>query len=538
MKRALILLTLAGLIAGSSLVVLSCMGKEPEGPSLERLLKLGNRALKNNKDAEAYNYFKSALEIDANSNDAIWGTVIANAGRIIRNLDGLVDLLAGVYVYEPSREECEIACDQLIACGLTEDASTTPEECVAECPWGLQPVMFDAVTESGSCQEIRKDALEWVIALTAADCELLCNDLQLCGLLTEEFPRTYNLEECKARCPDMYVERHGMCYLNHLGECSRQDRTCFEHTIVGFQYLFQEFGATIPPEIFEFSDDLMTRPDVQYFVKYHAWHFTDPPLVLTLDGRYGQEELHFFRAIGHFFVGFIDLVAAVNLDINTVTFDILARRNSIKQFDMNAVKTLLPMLPTMMENVLYDPIFPGALIAKSDAESLAQITHGGREMGSMFDEFSQFLYVMMADTDRQKGKALGYDDVNSNFYWDPEEVLVFRDLMLFGNELSMNRYQADAIAAFSAGMAQNLLYRVPFKIDLFKAVLHAYDLDIVNFVIDLIADRYVENGEIDISRLFYEPKPTGFYDLLLRLIEILKKVVDLIGPPPAAEMTL
>jgi hypothetical protein len=200
--------------------------------------------------------------------------------------------------------------------------------------------------------------------------------------------------------------------------------------------------------------------------------------------------------------------------------------------------TLLTLLPRMIENVLYDPIFPGAVIAKSDPKSLAQITHGGRELGYMFDEFAKFLYVMMADPDRQKGKALGYDDANSNFYWDPEETLTFRGLELFGSELSMNRYQADAIAAFSSGMAQNLLYRVPFKIDLLKAVLHSFDLDLVNAVLDIIANEYLPGGEVDISRLFYEPNPTGFYELLLRLVEILQKVADMFGPPAEAQAAL
>ena len=532
MKRIAALITLASLVVGLSLVTVSCMGKPPTPYDMNALIRLGKHYLTLSKEARAYNYFKEAYQLDANHDDAIWGVALSDAGRVIRNLDGLVKILSGVYIYQPSVEECAEACDQLNACGLTELANATPETCMAVCPFGLQPDMFDAITESDSCQEIRKKALEWVIALTPADCELLCNDLALCGNINP--PLTWNLDECKQHCPEMYVERHGMCYLGHLGECNRYDRTCFEHTIVGFQYLFEEFGAKLPPEVLEYSDILLTRPDVQFYVKTHAWHFTKPALTLTLDGRYGEEELHFIRAVGHFFQGFIDLLTSVNLDVNTVTFDIVQRRFPADQPDgSRSITTWLKLLSTALNNMVHDPIFPGAGIVKDDAWAIPQITDGGRELGFMFDEFARFLYTMMADTDRQNGKALGYMDSNNNFQWDPEETLTFRDLTLFGRELSMNRYQADAVAAFSTALANNLLYRTPFKLDALEPVFEAYGLEAVNFIIDVIAKNFTENGEIDPSRLFYEPKPTGFYDLVQKLVNLMVELLTILGDSAA-----
>lgn len=526
MKRYDTIVLLIVLCVGFSVSIVSCFGKPPKEMTYDELIKMGRRKLEENKGAQAYSYFRDAHRLKPDRSDPLWGIVLSDAQRIIANIDGTIDILWGVYVYEPSISECERACERLNECekvveyGVFSRIRSTPETCLKDCPWGLQPYMFEAITECKDCECVRRKALEWIISTSPADCELLCKDLDLCGLINP--PLTYDLSSCIEQCPHMYVEHHSLCYLDHLGECSRKDRTCFEHTIVGLQKLFKEFGARLPVEIMKYSDPLLTRYD-QFYLKTHSWKIKEPPMELILDGRFGQEELHFVRMLAHAFSAFILLMTATNLDINTVTFDLHFDIPG-EEFDMLNLEDIishlgffLHELTESLENTLYDPIFPGAFIVKEDDWAIPQIQQGGVELGLAFGEFSQFIYTMMTDTDRQKGKALGYDDANENFHWDPDETLTFRGL-----DITLTYDQALALANMCVGLENNLLNRVPFDINLLFAVLDSFDQKLLKLLLKIVAYLYLDDELIDISELFYNPNPTGFRDLLIELVEILK----------------
>ena len=526
MKRYGTIVLLIILCVGFSASSLSCFGKPPKEMTYDELIKMGRRKLEDDKGAQAYTYFRDAHKLKPNKSDPMWGIVLSDAQRMIANIDGTIDILWGVYVYQPSISECVRACDRLVGCdkkveyGIFDRIRSSAETCLKDCPWGLQPYMFEAITECDDCRCVRRKALEWIISTSPEDCELLCKDLDLCGLIDP--PLTYDLPNCTEQCPHMYVEHHSLCYLDHLGECSRKDRTCFEHTIVGLQKLFKEFGARLPVEITEYSDPLLTRYD-QFYLKTHSWKIKEPPMELILDGRFGQEELHFIRMLSHAFSAFVLLMTSTNLDINTVTFDLHFDIPG-ETFDLLNIQDILSHLSFFLhdltealENTLYDPIFPGAFIIKGDDWAIPQIEEGGIELGLALGEFSQFIYTMMADTDRQDGKALGYTDANKNFHWDPNETLTFRGL-----NITLTYDQALALANMCAALQDNLLNRVPFDISFLGTVLDSFDQTLLKILLKIIADLYLENGQIDISELFYNPNPTGFRDMLIEIVDILK----------------
>ncbi|HDH96175.1 MAG TPA: hypothetical protein ENF73_00420, partial [Proteobacteria bacterium] len=457
------LMTLAALCA--LVVMTSCFGKEPRELTYDELIKKGRKLLEKNEGAQAYGYFRDAHELRPDASEAIWGMVISNGWRMVANLDGIIDILAGVYVYEPSLSECERACQRLTECdaeieyGVFDRIRSSKETCLIDCPWGLQPYMFEDITECPDCECVRRKALEWIISTSPADCVDLCYDFDLCGKINP--PDTFDLPTCIERCPTMYVEHHSLCYLEHLGECSRKDRTCFEHTIVGLQVLIRDFSAVIPPETLELSDILLDRYD-QFYLKHHSWTFTEPPLELVLDGRFGREELHFIRAVAHAFWAFCLLSTAVNLDINTVTFDLhfdipgkpITDLDSFLGYFMDDPAFFLSEFAHMLENIVYDPIFPGAFIVKDEDWAIPQITQGGIELGLAFAEFADMIFYMLEDTDRQQGKAIGYDDANFNRRWDEDETLTFRGL-----DITLTRDQAVFLAMMCADLAEDLIFR-------------------------------------------------------------------------------
>lgn len=509
------IITLMALGLGLSLIFVSCMGKEPGEMSMDKLLRLGKFWLQENHGARAYNYFAEAHQKDPDRREALWGLVLSNDLRIIANLDGVVGILGGVYIYQPSLAECEEACDRLIECGLTDEARSSIETCTQDCPWGLQPMMFEDILDSDTCADVRRDALEWIIGMSDEDCRMICEDLEACGSLESDM--VYNLEECIENCPGMYVERHGICYVRHVGVCERFDRTCFEHTIVGLQILFQDFSTKLSPEIMEISDILLQRPEDQYYLRHHAWSFEKPPMTLTLDGRFGVPELYFSRALANLMTAFATLATSVNLDVNTVTFDLHFK-------NLRDIDILFNDIVEVIRNVLYDPIFPGVFIVYDEPWAYENIEQGGIALGRMFGNFGAFLYSLMADTDRQQGKALGYSDDNRNGEWDADEMFVFRDLRILNSDLKFNRVQAEALAAWCAGVEANLVYGIPLERELFKNVAGAFDSWYLTLIADLIMKRFEQDGMVDLSPLFFDPNPTGFRDLLENLLERLEQI--------------
>lgn len=560
MRRNISLIILFAFCLGLSLSLVACFGKPPKEMTYEELLREGRKRLEENKGAQAYNFYLKAHRLKPDESEPLWGLVVSNGQRMIANLDGTIDILWGVYVYEPQFSECVAACERLSQCdkeikyGIFKRIRSSEETCLKDCPWGLQPYMFEAITECEDCECVRKKALEWIISISPADCELLCNDLELCGLIRP--PRTFDLAMCKERCPRMYVEHHTDCYMEHLGECSRKDRTCFEHTVVGLQELFKRFGARIPPDLLKYADVLLTRPGDQFYLKTHSWVIKEPPMELILDGRFGQPELHFYRAFAHFFGAFVLLMTAMNLDINTVTGD-LHFDYYLEDFSMDAIlanfNQFLFDLTDTLENTLYDPIFPGALIIKGwdkdkdeyeyvdeckgfddvDAcieaireNSLKQFEEGGIELGLMFGEFAQFIYTLMNDTDRQKGKAIGYDDKNENFHWDTDETLTFRGL-----NITLTYEQALRIADMCKALENNLVNRVPFDVNYLLYVIDSFDNWLLGLIVKWIAKNYLDNGQIDISELFYNPDPMGLRELVVKVIDILYDLQAIFSQP-------
>jgi len=532
MRRYRFVALLASLCVGVLLVFTSCFGKDPEDLTYDELMDKGRKLLEENEGAQAYSYFQDAHKLKPDKSDPLWGMVISDGWRIFANLDGIIDILWGVYVYEPALPECVRACERLAECdkeieyGVFDRIRSSEATCIVDCPWGLQPYMFEDITECGDCECVRRKALEWIISTSPADCEKLCHDFDLCGNINP--PDTFDVPTCIERCPTMYVEHHSLCYLEHLGECSRKDRTCFEHTIVGLQVLIRDFSAVIPREVFELSDILLARSD-QFYLKHHSWTLTEPPVEIVLDGRFAREELHFIRALARFFESFCLLSTAVNLDINTVTFDlhfdIPGEHIDMLNLDdlMNHIDLIIPDLAHMLENMIYDPIFPGAFIVKDEDWAIPQITQGGIELGLGFAELADMIFYMLEDGDRQQGKAIGYDDKNYNRQWDEDETLTIRGL-----DVTLTREQAVWFAIMCADLAENLVFRDPFDVDYLLYFLDSMDMGFpVGLIIEFLADIYLENRLIDISEIFYNPQPEGFRDLLIELIDILNKLAGM-----------
>ncbi|MDP8255320.1 MAG: hypothetical protein P9M14_06190 [Candidatus Alcyoniella australis] len=511
-RRKLVIVAIVALIA-TAFIAWSCQGEPPEQWSLQKLLSEGRLALQEGNGSTAYNFYKDALQIDPDNLEAMWGVTVSTMDRIVSNLDGLVDLLAGVYIYEPTSQECVEACERLTECNLLDEIRSSEETCMQDCPWGLQPMMFADITASDDCDAVRHDAIEWILNTQPEDCEAIAGTLEMCGNFNP--PITYDKQEFIERCPRMYVEHHSRCFTKHLGECNRKDRTCFEHTIVGFQVLFRELGTKMPPEILKYSDVLLEHPEQQLFLKNFWLEFHDPAVKWELPGRFGVPELYFSRAMAHFFNWFLFCATSTNLDINTVTFDLNVR-------EAEGFEEMYWGLTTAVENMLYDPIFPNALIAYDDEKSLELIKASGPELGYAFGDFGRYLDYLMIDPERQTGKAMGYGDTNNNGIWDPEEYVEFKGL-----GITINRIQAEQIAAMCEGMELNLVYGTdyPFDVSLFRNVLDSYNLWYVDLICRLIfGDGYTNNDLVDFSHFFTDPNVYDFRDFALNLVEDLKLI--------------
>ncbi|NLH48834.1 MAG: tetratricopeptide repeat protein [Myxococcales bacterium] len=501
--------------------VVACMGEPAPVWDLNRLLRVGHDLLEEGRGSEAYNYFVKALKIDPDNYQAHYGIVLALDKRVFANIDGIIDLLSGVYMYEPTTAECEIACQRLEECDLYDEAWTSAESCVQDCPFGLQPYMFDMLSDGSTCYKIRHRALEWIVPTTPENCKLLCENLDLCGNIQP--PVTFTVEECISHCPHAYVERHSKCYLSNLGSCNGYDRTCFEHTTVGLQILFREIGIHVAPQIEEYSQFLLDNPnDFQYYLKDFNWTLVDPPVTIDWAGRYNTGYMHLSRMLGHAFNALLLGATSVQLEMNFPNFDL-----NFNYSNPQGLEEILNALIISLEILLYDPIYPQGFAIYDEDWAYDQVEDMGKELGKMFGEVARMFDFMFTDTDRQPGKALRYEDDNGNNIWDPDEVMQIRGLEIADKQIEINRPQAEAIRDLCYALEANLLERTPVPIELFTGVLESLNLGDFDFLIDL-AIAWSEDGTFDISGPFWETNKFAFRELLKVIIEKLKIVLEVV----------
>jgi len=525
MKNRLILFAILGLLAAAA-VIASCMGTDPEEMSLHDLLREGRRSLEAGDAGPAYNFFLEARRIAPEHPQALWGTVLSNDLLVWRNLTGIIDLLTGVYVKEPQREECERACARIDQCDFLDEFHTDRYNCVASCPWKLQPFMFEEILAAPTCNDIMYGAAEWIIQTSPEDCRRLCESLDRCGNIDTEW--TYDLSMCIERCPLMYVVKHSSCYLAN-GEfgCHRFDRTCFEHTVLGIQIIVREIGAKRVGETMDFAQLLLDRPDgYQYYLKDYVWDLREPPFEINLPGRFSRPELYLSRGLLQFWNTFVYWVAAQNLDINTVTFDQFTWSGSICQI-------VLRDFLVSIENTLYDPIFPKAGTLKIDdtsediyAKALGDMAEAGYSLGRMFGEFAKMIGALLEDTDNQQGRSLHYDDVNQNFRWDDNETWTLWDL-----GVTFTKQDAIDFLYLFRALERNFLYEEPVSLDLFKPILKAVDIEWATLVIELI--KLTGREAVNPSYYFLHTTPEGIRPPLIDLVELLNEIKENADDLPA-----
>ena len=503
---------LAVFILSMSLWGFACMGEPPEEAELDYLLRQGRKSLEIGRGSMAYNYFRRALHLAPEDDEALYGFTLALGLRVFSFIDGIIDILAGVFIFEPSLAECEQACDRLAECDLLDEAWTNVEECTRDCPFGLQPFMFDTLTDGSSCFQIRDFGLEWIIPTTPEDCELMCNDLDQCNLIHP--PVTFTVDECIAHCPYSYVERHSKCYVSKVGNCNGEDRTCFEHITVGLQLLFREIGVKIPPKLAHFADKLLERPnDYQYYVTPYRWTLKEPPLEIELDGRFDHGYLHFTKALGHGFVSVLLMATSVNLEMNFPAFDI-----NFNYGAPNGTKETMDALIRTIEILLYDPIFPLGFQIVDEPWAYDQLIEGAQELGHAFGATAAGLDFVLNNHDRQAGKAFGYEDLNKNFIWDHNEVLPIN-----GTGIRISRDLAIAWKHFSYAVEANLVEQEPIDLELLNEVLKAVNLGDLSFVVDLLA-AWFPDGKMDMSTIFYKPDMNNMRNFLETLLAKLRIV--------------
>jgi len=518
MKRlistALTLLLLCSLTLGLTF----CMGEDPAEPSMAYLLRQGKFWLTKGQGSKAYNYFYEALQKDSDNIEGLYGIVLALDSRVFSNIDGTIDILSGVYVYNPPKYECEQACARLKECHLFEQVWTTEENCMSDCPFALQPFMFETMIDGSTCYTIRDVGLEWITPTSPENCEAMCKDLDLCGLIQP--PVTFDVEGCISHCPQAYVERHSKCYLQHLGQCNGFDRTCFEHVTVGLQLLFENIGIKFPPLTTKYAQKIISMPtDYEYFLITYNWTLAQPPFKIQLDGRYDHGFLYLSQALADAWEGLLLLATTVQLEMNFPSFDL-----HFNYGNPQGAEEIIEALIGTLETLLYDPIFPMGFQIKDEPFAVPQIKEGGRTWGRMFDSFASLIDFMLADHDRQLGKAIGYNDDNENFNWDADETAT---LLRGSTELTVTRPQAIALRDLSYAMGQNLLNRVPFPIGLLTELLDSFNLGDLDFLVELVA-AWFPDGTIDASPLFYEPQPNSFRDFLAMLVDKLYIVLELV----------
>ena len=515
-RKVIAVVMLALLVLSLSLVLFACMGETPEEASLDYLLRQGRKSLEIGRGSMAYNYFRRALHIAPNNMEALYGFVLSLDMRVFSFIDGTIDLLAGVFIFEPSLAECQQACARLEECDLLGEAWTDAKNCERDCPFGLQPFMFDTLVDGGSCKRARDEGLEWIIPTTEENCRLLCEDLELCNLVRP--PVTFTVDECIAHCPYAYVERHSKCYLGQLGQCNGEDRTCFEHITVGLQLLFREIGVKIPPKLIHFADRLLDESnDYQYYVLPYRWTLKEPPLEINLDGRFDHGFLHFSKALGHGFVSILLMATSVNMEMNFPSFDI-----NFNYGAPNGTKEVFEALIRTVEILLYDPIYPLGFQIVDEPWAYDQLIEGAQELGHAFGSTALGLDFVLNDHDRQAGKAFGYEDLNKNFIWDHNEVLPIN-----GTGIRISRDQAIAWKHLSFAVEANLVDREPFDVDLLRDVMLSLNLGSLEFVVDLL-DAWFPNGQIDLSLIFYEPNQNNMRNWLEILLDKLRIVHDML----------
>lgn len=497
MKRASLLILLIAAFLGSGLTVASCMGEDPKGMELHDLLREGRRSLEAGDAGEAYNLFLQARHIAPNHPQALWGTVLSNDLLVWRNLTGIIDLLSGVYVKDQSLEACTEACERLEICDFFDEFNTTRERCVADCPWKLQPFMFEEVMAAPTCEDIYYGAAEWIIRTPPEECEKLCDSLNNCGLINP--PNTYNEAQCVDNCPRMYVVRHSSCYTQaHLDTCNRFDRTCFEHTVLGIQILVDKLGDRRVDEQMLLADNLLERiPPYQYYLRYYTWGLREPEFEINLPGRFSKAELHLSKMLLHFWHFFVRFVVAQNLDINTVTFD---------QFKWNGTlcEQVLNDFYISFRNTLYDPIFPDALLLKEPHdESVANMIEAGDAVGHLFGELALTIEAMQGEIDVQEGRSVHYNDKNQNWRWDDDETWTVWD-----TGLELTKPQALEVHRIARLLEDNFLNETPIALDEFKQTLRVFDEPLYALVVDILKLAF-EVETINPSYYFKHAQPEG-----------------------------
>lgn len=516
MRRKIIALgLLVVFILSMSLFLAACMGEPAEEADLEYLLRQGRKSLRIGKGSVAYNYYRRALHIAPRNLEANYGFVLALDLRVFSFIDGIVDILAGVFIFEPSLDECEVACGRLEECDLLDEAWTSKEDCVYDCPFGLQPFMFETMSDGSSCFDIRDRGLEWIIPTTPEDCVLLCEDLELCNLIHP--PVTFTVEECIAHCPYSYVERHSKNYLDNLGKCNGNDRTSFEHITVGLQLLFREIGLNIPPKTIAFSDNLLAQPnDYQFYLKTYRWTLIQPPLEIELDGRFDHGFLHWSKALSHGLQSLLLMATAVNLEMNFPAFDI-----NLNYGAPETTEETFAALIRSIEILLYDPIFPLGFQIVDEPWAYAQLQDGAKELGWTFGSLAEAFEFALTDHDRQSGKAFGYNDENNNFNWDEGEYMEIK-----GVGIKITRRQAVELVKLCKAVEANMVDREPFDLALLTGLMESMNLGDFDFVIDLMV-AWFPDGKIDMSKIFYEPDKNNMRNFLETLLDKLRVIEKL-----------
>jgi hypothetical protein len=516
--KKITILTLLALAASLAIIgMASCMGEEPEPDSLQELLNEGRFYLEKHEGSKAYNFFYEALQIDPDNLEGHYGMILSLDHRVFANIDGIIDLLSGVYMFQPSREVCSDACARLKECNLLEEAWTTEADCLTDCPFSLQPFMFDTMTDGSSCYRIRSYGLEWIVPTQPDNCVKLCEDLDLCGKIVP--PVTFDVEGCISHCPHAYVERHSKCYLSHLGECDGFDRTCFEHVTVGLQILFRAVGILVPPQIDEYAKLILESDNTfQYDLEDYYWSLVDPPLEIPLEGRYDFGFVYLSKSLGNFFHSLLLLATSVQLEMNFPAFDL-----NFNYGNPQGVSEIINAAIVSAEILLYDPIYPNGFAIFDEPWAFEQIKEGGQAIGRGFGAMANMFEFMFSDHDRQQGKALHYDDDNNNLTWDKGETFTVPGF----DDIVLTREQCKEIRDLARALEANLLERTPVPIGEATELLETFNLGSLDFIVDL-AESWSDDGTFDISGVFWEPGRFDFRNLLQTIIDKLKIVQKII----------
>ncbi len=511
------LLTVSLLAASFAMIFLgSCMGHTPAPPTLQDLLYGGRKNLSWGHGSVAYDEYLQALSMAPDNVEGHYGIVLALDKRVFSNIDGIIQILSGVLLENPSQLQCEQACARLEECNLMQDAWTTKETCVKDCPFFLQPYMFETLIDGSTCFRIHDVGLEWIIPTTPANCEKLCNNLKLCGQIQP--PVTFDVEDCITHCPYSYVEHHTKCYMQHLGDCNGYDRSCFDHTTIGLQILFRLIDLDIPPQIIENSDWLFAHPsDYVFELLTYDWTLVNPKVDIDLHGRYDGGFMYLSRTLAYGFHALLLMATAVDLEMNFPAFSL-----NFTYANPQGLQPIMRAVIRTLEILMYDPVFPNGFLILDEPWAIPQIQQGGQEVGLMFASIVEMFDFMFDDHTKKEDLAFSYTDTNGNGDWDPDETLTISGL---GLTITLN--EAVAIRNLSAALRDNMAERKPFPIiATFEPVLEAFGLGSFDWVVELISSWYNDTG--DWSGPFWEPTRTDFRAFVIVLIEKAKIILSII----------